>query len=256
MLWKPSAWALAFALTSLVGWSGELELETVMNGYLEALGGKEKIRQITTLKKTGTFVYNGLEHPLTAWHQANRVRMDIDGLELYGRFVTPGKIVTRAYDGDLAWGCCHWSGRTFDHPLEGGKPEPYPEGWADAIISEAYLVSPLVDPHPTGRNIKLIGREELEGQAVYHLQVIFAGPAKAQDWYLDAQTSLPLKRSVPEEDRFKSQAWFFSDYRPIGGVPLPHYVEIEEGLFTQVLIFDEIEPNVKIDEGVFSMPEG
>ena len=197
-----SALVLAFALAHPLGWAGEPDLDTVMKGYLKALGGQEKVGQITTLKKTGMYVYNGWEYPLMAWHQDSRVRMDIDGFELYGRFSTPGKIVTHAYDGNLAWGCCRWSGRTFVHPPEGGKPEPYPEEWADAIISEAYLVSPLIDPYPTSRSLKLIGQETLEGNSVYHLQAIFAD-TKTQDWYLDVQTLLPIKRSVPEQERFK-----------------------------------------------------
>ncbi len=76
-----------------------------------------------------------------------------------------------------------------------------------------------------------------------------------QDWYLAAQTFLPVKKSVPEQHMFRPQSWFFSDYRPVNGVMLPHNVEIEEGLFTQVHIFDKIEANVKVDESVFSMPE-
>lgn len=252
MLW--SVFLLSLALISHAGWSEEPDLDRVMQSYVTALGGEEKVRQIRTLKKIGIYVYNGLEHPLVAWHQADRVRLDIDGFELYGRFTTPGKIVTRAYDGNLAWGCCRWSGRTFSHPPQGGQPEPYPEEWADTIINEAYLISPLIDPHPQGRRITLVGREELEGQSVYHLRVNFTD-GKAQDWYLDAQTFLPIKRSVAEEDRFKPRAWFFSDYRPVDGVLLPHTVEIEEGLFTQVHIFDEIQSNLPVDETFFSMPK-
>ena len=253
MRWNASTLAVALVLPPLLCGSEAPDLETVMQGYLSALGGQEKVVQIKTLKKTGTYIYNGLEHPLTAWHQGSRVRMDIDGLELYGRFTTPGKIVTRAYDGHLAWGCCRWSGRTFSHPPEGGRPEPYPDEWAHTIISEAYLISPLIDPQPTDRRIQLVGREELEGTDVYHLRAIFS-EAAVQDWYLDSQTFLPVKRSVPEQDRFKPHAWYYSEYRPVDGVPMPHYIEIEEGLFTQVHIFDEIQANVKIDNQVFSMP--
>ena len=237
-----------FALLGSLCLAGEPDLDTVMKGYLKALGGEKKAHQITTLKKTGIYVYNGLEHTLNVLHQANRVRMDIDGLQQYGTSVTPGKIVTRAYDGKVAWGI---------NPAGGGKAELDPEEpkpWAGSIVSEADLVSPLVDPHHKDRTLKLIGKEELEGQQVYHLQVTFAN-RDTQHWYLDTHTFLPVKKSVPEQRRFKPQSWFFSDYRPVNGVMLPHNVEIEEDLFTRVYIFDKIEANVKVDESVFSMPE-
>ena len=102
--------------------------------------------------------------------------------------------------------------------------------------------------------MKLIGREELEGQDVYHLQVTFPD-RDTQDWCLDAETFLPVKRSVPEQRRDRPQSWFFLDYRPVNGVLLPHRVEVEEGLYVQVHIFEKIEANVKVDESVFSMPE-
>ncbi len=239
-----STLVFVFALLGSLCLAGEPDLDTVMKGYLKALGGEKKIRKIVTLEKTGIYIYNGLEHPLTVLHQGNRVRMDIDGLQQHGTNMKPGKIVTRAYDGKLAWRI---------NPRD-GKVGPYPEGRAGNIVGEADLVSPLVDPRHKDRTLRLIGREDLERQPVFHLQVTLASGG-TQDWYLDTQTFLPIKKSVPEQDMFNPQSWFFSDYRSVKGVMMPHKVEIEEGLFTQVHIFEKIEANVKVDEGVFSMPD-
>ena len=39
--------------------------DATVAAYVEALGGLDRIRAIESLRATGTYVYNGLEHPLT-----------------------------------------------------------------------------------------------------------------------------------------------------------------------------------------------
>ena len=276
---RRSALISVVTLLSPLCLAGEADLDTVMKGYLRALGGEEKVHRITSLKKTGVYIYNGLEHPFTVWHQANRVRMDIDGLQPDATSRKPGKVVTRAYDGKTAWRIDPRDGKVERYPEESVSADlrkraarklltekhrdlPRYGDSVGTIIAEADLVSPLVDPHHQDRTLKLIGREELEGQDVHHLQVTFPD-RDTQDWYLDAETFLPVKRSVPEQRRsrpqswsfYRPQSWFFLDYRPVNGVLLPHRVEVEEGLYVQVHIFEKIEANVKVDESLFSMPE-
>ena len=52
--------------------SREMSAEDVVRRHLEALGGEANIRALRTLKKTGSYVYNGHEHRFTSYHASGR----------------------------------------------------------------------------------------------------------------------------------------------------------------------------------------
>lgn len=236
-------WLLMMMVTcGLTVQGGEPTAETVVANYLKAIGGADKVRAIKTLKKEGIYVYNGLEHAMTVWHKTNKVLFEIDGLSMYGSKVTSGEVVLRGYDGTRAWDL---------DPGRGPKPAPIAEPKTGALINEAFLISPMT---AKDSKIELKGRENLEGVDVWRLQVT-TGNGSVQDWFLNAKTWLPVKKSVAEKDMFLPQAVFFDDYRPVNGVLMPHYVELEEGLFARVHLFEKITVNPDVDDQKFSMPK-
>ena len=94
----------------------------------------------------------------------------------------------------------------------------------------------------------------MEGTQCHHLRIQF-NDGRIQDWFIDAESGLPVKKTAAA-GRFEPQAWFFFDYREVGGIKFPHNVELEEGLFTRVHLFDHIETNVGISDTLFEIPEG
>jgi len=81
-----------------------------------------------------------------------------------------------------------------------------------------------------------------------------------QIWFLDVETFLVLRKEMAgeemERDMERPRAWYFDDYRPVGGVQIPHWVFVEEPLFSREYIFESIEANVPLEDAVFEPPPG
>jgi hypothetical protein len=86
-----------------------------------------------------------------------------------------------------------------------------------------------------------------------------------QRWFLDQETFLVVRKEVVSEKTEgdppyagyeRGHSWFYDDYRSVAGVMTPFWVYVEEPLFNREYIFDTIEANVTIDEGLFEPPPG
>jgi outer membrane lipoprotein-sorting protein len=242
--------ALALATLSTTVRAEEIRsVDEIVSRYTEALGGLEKVRALESVRKTGTYVYNGLEHPVEIVQaRGSRCREEIVGLTQWGTRNESGAKVIRATDGETAWVGSH---------SDALRTEPMPEDEATGFRLDADLEGPLVDYGEKGHRVELVGPAEVEGADVLHLTVTLAG-GEVQQWYLDRGTFLPVMRSmeVGPRDYKAAQTWFFDDYREVGGVKMPFYAQIEEKLFTREYIFDAIEANVAVEDTVFIRPEG
>lgn len=222
------------------------DAEAAVARYVEAVGGLEKIRDIETLRKTGTYVYNGLEHPLTVLQKrGGRCREEIDGLTPYGTVTETGTIVVRAYDGESGW------------VGSGGETEEMPDEQLAGFVLDADLESALVGFQEKGHSVELVGPTQIEGVDVVQLDVRLAG-GETQSWFLDSATQLPVMKTTDmgEGDFSAARTWYLDDYREVAGVMMPFYVMVEEMLFSREYILDEIEVNVPIDDALFARPQG
>jgi hypothetical protein len=223
--------------------------DEVVARYVEALGGLDNIRAVDSLRKTGIYVYNGLEHPLARFEKrSHRCREEIGGLSMYGTTNESEATAIRAYDGESAWV------GTQAAKLE---TSPMPDEQAEGFLVDADFEGPLVGYKEKGHRVELVGPTELEGIPVVELTVTLAD-GTAQKWYLDADTHLPVMKAAAEkpEGFLAAQTWYFDDYREVAGVQMPFYVQVEEKLFAREYLLDEIEANVELDDSLFTEPEG
>jgi len=245
--------SLACALTCLGSPAGAQEpgqaADLVVDRYVKALGGLDKIRAIDSMRKTGIYVYNGLEHPLVRIEErGGRCREEIVGLSMYGTSNDSEETIIRAYDGENAWV------GTRAAQLETAA---MPEEQAAGFLADADLEAPLVGYQAKGHSLELVGPTEVEGIPVIELTLTLAD-GSAQKWYLDADTHLPVMMAAAEkpEGFLAAQTWFYDDYREVAGVQMPFYVQVEEKLFAREYLLDSIEVNVEVSSSVFAEPEG
>jgi hypothetical protein len=252
-------WLTLFvALAALAPWPAEsqteLTAEQIVQRHLDAIGGSEKLTKIESLKKTGTYVYNGMEHPIVSYHKAGRrCREEIEGLRLWGTDVWEGQTVTRGTDGTVAW--C--------------KDESRPPEWARIPAEDAQLALEGADLHGAlhdhkakGHRVELLGRGDVDGTPTYLLKLTLASGI-VQTWYLDLDSFEVLRIEVVAEEKEdgyagleRPRAWHFDDYRPVNGVQMPFWIYVEEPIFAREYIFETIEANVTIDDDLFEPPEG
>ena len=225
------------------------ESSALLDRFTEALGGLESIRALETVRKTGIYVYNGLEHPVVVVQKRGvGCREDIEGLSMWGTENVAGMTAIRAFDGNNAW----TGSRTED--LE---TMAMPEAEAVGFILDADIEGSLLGHVAKGNAVDVVGPTKVEGVAAVQIAVTHPN-GTVEQWYLDAATHLPLMKTteVPDSEYKAAMTWYFDDYRDVAGVQMPFYIVVEERLFTREYIFDSIETNVAVEEGIFSKPQG
>ena len=228
--------------------AAEPGLEEIVNAHLDALGGKEKISAVKTLKLTGTYAYNGLEHTLAVYRKRPaKTRFDIEGLEMYGTSVSPGKKVVRAYDGSAAWGM-------GENPKASGAYD-LPGTQAEIMAQRADFDGPLVDYLAKGNQLQLLGTADVDGTDSWHLEVTLAN-GKKEEWFLHKKTYLPIKLVIKTggQDFTKPLVWFFDDWREVEGIMLPFFVHVEELLFSREYLIEAVEVNPELPDSLFAKP--
>jgi hypothetical protein len=231
-------------------------LDEILTRHTEALGGAEELAALRTLKKTGAYVYNGMEHRLVSFHETERKsREEIEGLKIWGSAVWQGHTVVRGTNGSVAW--------AVDESREGEMRSISPAN-AASILEEADVHGALFDHERKGHQVQLAGRGDVDGTPAWVLEVTLASGA-VQKWFLDEESFLVLRKEVVSENtegdsRFASyeppRSWHFDDYRPVGGVMVPFWVYVEEPIFAREYIFETIEANVPLDDGLFEPRPG
>ena len=222
-------------------------VETIVARHVEALGGAASLAAIRSLRKVGTYVYNGLEHPLVLTQKRGGLcREEIDGLTAWGTNNRAPGTVIRAYDGATAW---------EEGVEEAGKVAPMPEAEAVGFIQDADFEGALVGYAEKGHRVALVGPEEIDGVPVLHLEVTQRDGGR-QQWYLDRESLLPVKKSmeVGASEYKAAMTWYFDDYREVAGVQMPFYVLIEERLFSREYLFDTVEVNPPVADELFAPP--
>ncbi len=214
----------------------------IMARCAEALGGVEAWQAVRTLEISGVQSSFSKERPFLL----KRMRPDFYRLDT-SEGVRP---MTIAYDGENAW----WQ-RELLVASRGNWELPAPAVYARAYRADASFDIPCVADPEAGYEVASLGRGELDGEPFFQLAVTFSDGA-VENWYLDTDSFLPVARvatgaywRMPMEERT-----FFSDFREIDGILLPHHLEIETGNLFRTMDIEDVQVNREIDPEIFSMP--
>ncbi|MDX1645130.1 MAG: hypothetical protein R3244_12315, partial [Thermoanaerobaculia bacterium] len=163
-------------------------------------------------------------------------------------FTIQGMTGIQAYDGEQAWMYMPFMGQA--------DPQPMPEDISEEFASQADIDGPLVDWKDKGIEIELVGKEEMEGTEVYHLQVTRAN-GNVEHHFLDAEYFIPIKltRTAEVQGMEQEVEMVFGDYKEIDGLMFPFSVEVGGAQGSQGIIIDSVEVNAEVDDSVFEMPE-
>jgi hypothetical protein len=218
--------------------------DEIVEKYVKAIGGREKLNAIKTVKITGKMSAQGMDMPFVSYiRRPNSIRMEI---------TVQGMAIINAYDSKTKSG---W----YISPMGGDKsPQKMnPEQTTDMGQSaEEQICSPLVNYKAEGATIELIGKEDLEGVEVY--KIMMTKKNKDVVYYsIDASTFLILKEAskIKFQDKEIEAESFYSNYKTFGGITFPCTMEAKEGgqLQTQFST-DKIEVDAVLDDALFVMP--
>jgi hypothetical protein len=239
----PTAVALAVALLlpPLAGaplQAAEVSVEDLLQRHAAACGG-DRWKAVRALELTGTATFFSIPTPFRL------IRMRPDSYR-FERTILDNEVVS-GFDGRSAW----WNNPNMgmDWPV----PVPLPE--AAILRREADFDGPLLNHGDDGQRIELIGRGDLDGAEAWELQVTW-GDGAEERWFLDPETYLAIGRVSPDADYGQphDKTTYFSDYRKVDGLVLPHSIAMEYGTRYEILAIESVRINPKLGEEEFRMP--
>lgn len=223
------AWLLAFSALA----QDLTTADAVLDKYLTAIGGKEKLRTMQDMTVSAT--------------------ADIQGrtMEMETKLKMPNKYKQVSYMMGNEAGGATYDGTTLSRSMRGqqttkqGKEalmeflqgHPFPELYYDTL----------------GIEKKLVGVEKVDDKDAYKIQYT----ADGKDWfdYFDTQTGLKVKRSATNEGpRGKVETDIrFGNYKEVNGIKFPFTRSQKLGQFEMTMETQSIKLNKGIDDKQFKI---
>jgi carboxyl-terminal processing protease len=200
--------------------AGMPSVESILEKYIEASGGKGAFEKLTSRVSTGTV-------EITALGVTGTVELDEQAPNKSSQIIdAPGLgVMQRTFDGSRAWlqdplqGFIRFTGLGLEMAKTGAAFNK------QARLKELY-------PAPV-----LIGKEKVAGKDAYVVRMGW------ERWFFDADSGLLLRKG----------STYYDDYRTVDGIKLPF--RMREDVFSGMgLIYQltEIKHNVKIDDAKFA----
>jgi outer membrane protein assembly factor BamB len=220
-----------------------LTLEEIVARYEAARGGRERWRALRSIEMEGTFTSFSEEAPFTLRRKRpNLYRFD-------SRMIQKETIV--AQDAQGPW----WL-----YPLYGIE-NPAKIDQSPVIVMtarDAEIEPALFGYQEKGHKVVLAGRGDVNGQETLRLELTRSN-GWVETWHLDPRTYLEVAvdskvfdySQMPQEMQERA---YFSDFRTVGGLVIPHRIEKEYGARQTVTKIEKIRVNPEVEDGVFAMP--
>lgn len=217
------------------------DVQTIVDGYLEAIGGAEAWLELEAMEAKGTAAMQGMEFPFTmTTAKGDKMRTDVN---------IQGQTMIQAYDGETAWQVFPMMGIT--------EPTPMPEDQAAELKEQTFLPE-FINAKERGFTIEAVEGKELEGAATYGLRVTHEEGID-HTYYFDTEYLIPvMMASVVKTGPQKGTVveTYMSDYQEVDGLMMAMFLETKMGGASfQKITIKEAKLNPEVTEGMFSMPK-
>ncbi|HVG08263.1 MAG TPA: PQQ-binding-like beta-propeller repeat protein [Thermoanaerobaculia bacterium] len=220
-----------------------LALEEIVARYEAARGSRERWRALRSIEMKGTFTSFSEEAPFTLRRKRpNLYRFD-------SRMIQKDMIL--AQDARGPW----WL-----YPLYGVESPAKMEEAPVVVMTarDAEIEPALFGYQEKGHKVVLAGRGNVNGQETLRLELTRSN-GWVETWHLDPRTYLEVAvdskvfdySQMPQEMQERA---YFSDFRTVDGLVIPHRIEKEYGARHTVTRVEKIRVNPEVEDGVFAMP--
>lgn len=223
---------LAAALSAGISVTAQTADE-IVDKNIAAMGGKEKLATLTSVRLTGSMSTQGMDIPLTitrAHQMGMRVEFEVMGTSNYQIANTK-------------------EGWTF-MPIQGmTSPVQMEEEQYKSFAGQLDVQGIFYNYKEKGTTIEYIGTEKVDGAEAYNLKVTLKS-GKVSNYYIDTKTNFLIKTSSKvnaggEEVEVSNT---YSNYKAnADGYMFPYSSASMQGPIT----FEKIETNIKVDESLF-----
>ena len=212
--------------------------EAVIEASLVALGGRDKLAKITSIKQTGTLSIQAIGAKGTITILAAPPRNELTTIELPGL----GKLSQGVHD-DVAWELTSMTGARIVTGAE-----------RVLALREATFQAELnwKEIYPKA---ELTGVVDFAGTQAYKV-VLTAKEGDTQTRFFAKDTFLPIGVEMTVDSQMGKipvTVQIF-DYREVGGIKYAHKITRKEGQQAIEIVIDTFEPNLAIPPSAFDLP--
>ena len=217
-------------------------VDEVIDKYMKARGGKEKLLGIKTIYMEGMGQMMGNEITVKVTKEQGKLsRRDFEAGGSNGFFLVTEK---------EAWSY---------FPMRSPSPAKMPDVALAGMLTEMDIAGPLVDYVAKGHRTELIGKDTLDGNPCYKIKLTTKA-GKEINYWIDASTYLLTKSSTKGGGRRSAggegeQITLYKDYKAIDGILFAHTLETKmsggEGRGGGGTTFDKIELNKPVDPKLY-----
>ena len=214
-------------------------LDEIIDKHIEAHGGADNWNKIDALKITGNFTgFSTVKNFTTIQKHPNLYRSNYS----LGNFN-----VVLAFDGNSGWTIDPWFDVSFPRVLNTSEE--------NVVKQKAEICSPFLNYKQKGYTVEYLGKEQVEGVDAIKLKLVRKN-GRVETWYLNAETYLEYKQeSIWDDFGYPTpQETFFDDFRKIGDIILPFYVERSFLIRNRMTEISSVEINPTVADGFFQMP--
>jgi hypothetical protein len=249
---------LFLSFTCLLGLIADIHgqsAQEVVNKYLTALGGKEKLQAINSLYREGVAVLDdGVQIMVKTWRVYDRLYRE-ELTSASGKLII---IVTPS----RGW---------YSAPGSNGIFKPLTSDQYKALVPEIDPAGPLVDYNQKGNKIELAGKDTVAGEPCYKLKIYFPS-GNAATFSIDVKTGYALRTTYrgntlmgsifPDESPLNRQTATpagmvtteYSDYKIIpGGYIFPYTIALSP--YGARVSIKKLEVNGNVDADALSRPK-
>ena len=219
-------------------------VDEIINKYVEARGGKEKLGSINSIYMEGFREMMGTKVAIKVTKvQGKLYRNDFEFRDSRGyTIVTP----------TMGWAFI---------PMQSQKVEQIDEERLKSMQTDLDIAGPLINYIAKGNKARLVGKEDVDGREVYKIKLTLSTD-KEIIYLIDAETNLllqtrqmsaPLGKSANENEGSERELITnFSDYKFVDGVMFPHKISNPGNLpGSGSITFNKIELNKPVDKSLY-----
>ena len=209
-----------------------LTAQAVIEDYLEAIGGREKLEALEDMETTMKMSMQGMSIDANLYQKVpDKYRMTIS---MGGNVMSDTR-----FNGTVG----KMSSMQGEQVLEGKQLE-------NLQVQSQFM--PELKYGELGYQLRLKSVELVDGAETYMVEVTHPGSGTGYDYY-DTQTGLRVREDKIEvtPDGEMVQTTKLSDYKPVDGILFPHKLELTIGQQQIIATVDDIKINTGIDDAEF-----
>jgi outer membrane lipoprotein-sorting protein len=214
--------------------------ETVLDKYVQALGGRAAVEKLTSRVIKGTMDNSddGTTSPIEVYAKAPALYASIRTVPDYG-------VVATIWNGSTGW---------TKNPESGIQAMGRTDAAYASRAYDFYRDLKLKQLYPT---MNVSGPVEIAGSAAHIIEATSAD-GKSEKLYFDAKNGLLVRwdyERITFEDGIIPFEVYFEDYREVDGVKFPFTMRRQTPDYTLTFKFSDVKHNVPVDDAQFAKPE-